>query len=64
MIPVGAAAECKSKCASSGYQYQIDCVTQTPCDKIAATCGGVVNETGSKSGEGTSSSGGSSSGGD
>lgn len=53
LIPVGAKAECNTECSTKGYQYQIDCVNGTACDKIASTCGG-----GSSSS--TSSSGGSS----
>ena len=39
-IPVGAKSECNSRCATEGYQYQIDCVNKTACDKLEATCGG------------------------
>lgn len=56
LIPVGAKTECNKICAEKGYQYQIDCVNETACDKIEATCGGPVsNETG---GGGGSSGGG------
>jgi hypothetical protein len=38
-IPVGAKAECNSRCATEGYQYQIDCVNNNACGDIAKKCG-------------------------
>ena len=40
LIPVGAKADCTAECTKNGYQYQIDCVNNTACDKIESTCGG------------------------
>ena len=40
LIPVGAKAECNSRCSTEGYQYQIDCVNNTECGEIVSTCGG------------------------
>jgi hypothetical protein len=53
-IPVGAKAECNSRCAAEGYQYQIDCVNKNACGDIESKCGGVTGETSSS---GSSSSG-------
>lgn len=39
-IPVGAKAECNSRCAEEGYQYQIDCVNKNACADIESRCGG------------------------
>jgi hypothetical protein len=52
-IPVGAKAECNSRCAAEGYQYQIDCVNKNSCSDIETKCGGVP--TGEVSGGGESS---------
>lgn len=46
-IPVGAKAECNSQCAAKGYQYQIDCVNKTACEKLESTCGGGESSGGS-----------------
>lgn len=40
LIPVGAKADCNAQCTAQGYQYQIDCVNNTACDKIKSVCGG------------------------
>jgi hypothetical protein len=49
LIPVGAKAECNSECSTNGYQYQIDCVNKTACDKVASTCGGGSSSSSSSS---------------
>jgi hypothetical protein len=63
-IPVGAKDQCVTECQKSAYQYQIDCVNSTACDKMKAACG---DPTGGGSSGGTTSggttSGGTSSGG-
>jgi hypothetical protein len=51
-IPVGAKAECNTRCAAEGYQYQIDCVNKNACGDIESKCGGI-----SSTEEGTSSGG-------
>lgn len=40
-IPLGAKAECNSRCSTEGYQYQIDCVNKNACSDIETKCGGV-----------------------
>lgn len=51
LIPVGAKAACNNDCSTNGYQYQIDCVNNTACDKIRSACGG--GESTSSSSEGS-----------
>lgn len=46
-IPLGAKAECTSRCETEGYQYQIDCLNKTACGEIESKCGGVSSESGS-----------------
>jgi hypothetical protein len=59
LIPVGAKPQCNSECSSKGYQYQIDCVNKTACDKIQSVCGGGSTTT-VEGGGGTGTSGGTS----
>lgn len=41
LIPLSQKGACNAECTSKGYQYQVDCVSKTTCDKIVGTCGGV-----------------------
>jgi hypothetical protein len=41
-IRVGDKSACVSQCAKQAYQYQIDCVNATACDKMKSTCGDPV----------------------
>jgi|GEM_PF-2634696 len=49
-VRVGDEPACEAQCTKSAYQYQIDCVNNTSCDKLASTCG---TPTGSTTGGGT-----------
>jgi hypothetical protein len=50
LIPVGAKQECNTECSTKGYQYQIDCVNKTACDKLKSTCGGGGGDDNNKTG--------------
>jgi hypothetical protein len=52
-VKVGEKAKCNEVCGKEAYQYQIDCINNTACDKMQTACGG----------GGGSTSGGTSSGG-
>jgi hypothetical protein len=51
-IRVGDKSACAAKCQTEAYQYQIDCVNSTACDKMKSACG---DPTGGASGENTGS---------
>ena len=57
-IPLGAKAECNSRCATEGYQYQIDCVNKNACGDIESKCGGINSSEGGGTSSGGISSGG------
>jgi hypothetical protein len=57
-VKVGDKANCEAACQTNAYQYQIDCINNTTCDKIESACGGTSG--GSSSGSSGASSGGSS----
>jgi hypothetical protein len=42
LIPLGGRATCNQVCSTKGYQYQIDCVNNSGCDKIKDICGASI----------------------
>ncbi len=59
-IKVGDKDACAGACEKQAYQYQIDCINNTACDKMQMACGGNVNTGGSSGPGGSSGTGGSS----
>ncbi|GAC1544459.1 MAG: hypothetical protein NVS3B10_08620 [Polyangiales bacterium] len=55
-IKVGDKDACTSACEKQAYQYQIDCINSTSCDKMQMTCGGGVSTGGSSGTSGSSGS--------
>jgi hypothetical protein len=57
-IKVGEKDACAGACEKQAYQYQIDCINNTACDKMQMACGGNVSTGGSSGSSGTSGSSG------
>ena len=55
LIRVGDKSACLTECQKSAYQYQIDCVNNVACDKVASACGSTT--TGGCGSSGTTSGG-------
>lgn len=53
-IKTGDKAKCSSLCEKEAYQYQIDCINNTACDKMQSACGGGGSSGGGNVGPGGS----------
>lgn len=59
-IKVGDKDACAGACEKQAYQYQIDCINNTACDKMQMACGGGMSTGGSSSSSGSSGTSGTS----